>query len=272
MLVVSHFEDVTMIRMARQVGTPSAPGPAYWCAAFLVDGLLVDTGCAHTAPELLAFLADKRVERVVNTHYHEDHVGANRRLQHQRGTAIYAHQDCLPLIGCVPTLLAYRQMIWGVPQASNADPAPSEIATDRHRFRVIETPGHCRGHISLVEPELGWVFTGDAYVTATPKAARPEEDLGQLVRDMRRLADTDSERLALFNAIGTIIEDGRRALDQCAAYLERVIAQATDLARQHLSVAEIRERMFGAETALAVVTEGDFSIENLLRSALRSQL
>jgi len=257
-----------MIRMAREVET----GPAYWCAAFLVDGLLIDTGCARAAPELLAFLADRRVECIVNTHYHEDHVGANRRLREQRGVAIYAHEDCLPLIGRVPKLLAYREMIWGTPESSAASPAPAVIATDQHRFQVIETPGHCGGHISLVEPERGWVFMGDAYVTAAPRAARPEEDLGQLVRDMRTLAGLDSERLVLFNAIGTIVEDGRHALGECAAYLEQAIATARDLARQGLSVADIRQRMFGAETSLAAVTEGDFSIENLVRSALRSQL
>jgi glyoxylase-like metal-dependent hydrolase (beta-lactamase superfamily II) len=267
-LLASQFEEVTMIRMAREVEA----GPAYWCAAFLVDGLLIDTGCAHTAAELADFLTDKQVDCIVNTHYHEDHVGANHVLQEQRGLTIYAHPDALALIGSVPDLLPYREMIWGIPEASVALPAPGRIATRDHTFNVMQTPGHCRGHLSIVEPTRGWVFAGDTYVTAAPKAARPEEDLGELVRDMRRLIELDCDRLVLFNAIGTIVEDGRRALRECSAYLEQVIALVQELAREGLSVTQIRERMFGDETSLAMMTQGDFTIENFVHSALRSRL
>ena len=268
MLVASEFEEVTMIKMAREVES----GPPYWCAAFLVDGLLVDTGCAHTAPELIAFLADKPVDVVVNTHYHEDHVGANRRLQEGNGVPIYAHPDSLPLIGSVSKLLPYREMIWGTPAASAGLAIPDTIQTEHFRFRVLQTPGHCRGHVSLIEPDRGWVFSGDAYVTGTPKAARPEEDVGQIVRDMQALVELDCERLVLFNAIGSIVQDGRRALRDCSSYLVRVTGQVKELARQGLSPTEIRETMFGDETSFVALTQGDFSIENLVRSALRAEL
>jgi glyoxylase-like metal-dependent hydrolase (beta-lactamase superfamily II) len=267
-LVASEFEEVTMIKMAREVES----GPPYWCAAFLVDGLLVDTGCAHTAPELVAFLGDKQVDVIVNTHYHEDHVGANRRMQDQRGVPIYAHPDSLPLIGSVPKLLPYREMIWGTPEASVGLAIPDVIQTRHLRFRVLHTPGHCRGHVSLVQPDRGWIFGGDTYVTGTPKAARPEEDVGQIVRDMRTLVELDCERLVLFDAIGSIVEDGRGALRDCSRYLVRVTGQVKELARQGLSPKEIREAMFGDETSLAILTQGDFSIENLVRSALRAEL
>ena len=268
MLVASEFEEVTMIKMAREVES----GPPYWCAAFLVDGLLVDTGCAHTAPELVTFLADKHVDVIVNTHYHEDHVGANRHMQDQRRVPICAHPDSLPLIGSAPKLLPYREMIWGTPESSDGIPVPDTIQTPRLRFRVLHTPGHCRGHVSLVEPDRGWIFSGDAYVTGAPKAARPEEDVGQIVRDMQALVELDCERLVLFNAIGTIVQDGRRALRECSSYLERLTGQVKELARQGLSPTEIRETMFGDETSLVVLTQGDFSIENFVRSALRAEL
>ncbi|UCH35833.1 MAG: MBL fold metallo-hydrolase [Armatimonadota bacterium] len=267
MISAYEFEDVTIIRMGRD----NPGGVIYWTAGCLVDGLLIDTGCAHISQELLAFLADKRVEVIVNTHYHEDHVGANRALQDKRGLRIYAHRESVPLIGLRPELSRYRREVWGIPDASDAMPTPDTINTQSREFRVIETPGHCRGHIALFEQSAGHVFSGDLYVTPTPKGARPEEDVGQLVRDMRGLAELEGERLVLFTGVGSVVEDGRAALRDCASGLEHLIAVSKQLEADGLSPAEIRDRILGDETPLAALTDGDFSAENLIRSALRAE-
>ena len=80
MLRLTPFGDITRFDLARTL----AGRGRYWTTAYLVDGLLVDTGCAHSALELAAALADSRVDRIVNTHTHEDHIGANGLLQRQR--------------------------------------------------------------------------------------------------------------------------------------------------------------------------------------------
>ena len=36
-----------------------------------------------------------------------------------------------------------------------------EVAVGRHRLRVVEVPGHTRGHVALLHPETGVCFTGD---------------------------------------------------------------------------------------------------------------
>jgi glyoxylase-like metal-dependent hydrolase (beta-lactamase superfamily II) len=53
----------------------------YWVAAYLVDGLMIDTGCGYTAEGLITFLHERPVRPVVNTHFHEDHIGANHLLK-----------------------------------------------------------------------------------------------------------------------------------------------------------------------------------------------
>jgi glyoxylase-like metal-dependent hydrolase (beta-lactamase superfamily II) len=78
---VQRFEQVTQIRMSREIGG----NPVYWVAAYLVDGLLVDTGCSYTAGELVSYLEEHPPKRVVNTHYHEDHMGANHLIQERFG-------------------------------------------------------------------------------------------------------------------------------------------------------------------------------------------
>ena len=44
MIETASFEEVTQIRMSREIGGK----PVYWVAAYLVDGLIIDTGCSYT--------------------------------------------------------------------------------------------------------------------------------------------------------------------------------------------------------------------------------
>jgi len=94
MIETTRFEDVTQIRMSREIGGVSV----YWVASYLIDGLLIDTGCSHTADELNVFLYRMNVERIVNTHFHEDHVGGNSIIGATHKASIYAHPDSIPLI------------------------------------------------------------------------------------------------------------------------------------------------------------------------------
>jgi glyoxylase-like metal-dependent hydrolase (beta-lactamase superfamily II) len=92
MLEATHFEEVTQIRMSRELEGKAV----YWVAAHLVDGLLVDTGCSHTSGELAAFLEGKGVRQAVNTHYHEDHTGGNRDIMERMGVEVFAHPASIP--------------------------------------------------------------------------------------------------------------------------------------------------------------------------------
>lgn len=110
MIETHNFEQVTRFRMGRAVEGQVA----YWCAAYLVDGLLIDTGCAHCAAELLAALRGRRVLRAVNTHYHEDHVGANAPLERELGLELLAPAGALEAIGRGYRLPPAREMVWGL--------------------------------------------------------------------------------------------------------------------------------------------------------------
>jgi len=83
---------------------------------------MVDTGCAHSAPELMQALSNEAVTRIVNTHSHEDHIRVNGHLQHQRdGLEILTHPLALPILadprGKQP-LQFYRSMFWDWPESS----------------------------------------------------------------------------------------------------------------------------------------------------------
>jgi len=94
MIEIAQFEEVTQIRMSRVIDGV----PIYWVSAYLMDGLLIDTGCDYTAEELAPYLDDKRLDAVINTHFHEDHIGCNYLIKDRFNVDVYAHSESIPLI------------------------------------------------------------------------------------------------------------------------------------------------------------------------------
>jgi len=262
---IQTFEEITQIRMSREIGG----NPLYWVAAYLVDGLLIDTGCSYTAGELMSYLEKYPPKWVANTHYHEDHIGANRATQERFGINIYAHPQAVPLIGRSATLFPYQEQVWGYPEPSEVLPIPPVIQTERFSFEVIEAPGHSADHVALFERSKGWCFSGDIFAGEAVRVIRPEEDMETTVASLERLAALETQRLVLFTSSGRIVEDGRKALQECAGYLRSLSRKAKDLQAQGRTAQEIMNALFGGEHPRAQRTNGQFTTENLIRSVLK---
>ncbi len=114
--------------------------------------IVVDTAMPHDAPELIEGLARhsldiEDVNIVVNTHGHHDHTGCNR-LFGQAEVVIHKREGAArPAGGTSRRVEEDFELVPGV--------------------RIIETPGHTRGSISVVAntPEGPWVMAGDALPT-----------------------------------------------------------------------------------------------------------
>ena len=266
MIKVIQFQVITLIKMSRELGGK----PLYWVAAYLVDGLLIDTGCRHTAEELVKFLEGQNLKFIVNTHYHEDHIGANYILKQRFGIEIFAPRESVPLINQVPKLYPYQEMVWGYPEPTEVDCLPEKIETDHFHFDVVETPGHCKGHVALIEPEKGWCFSGDLFISERPKVIRPEENIAEITRSMKKLVNLKTNRLILFTSMGNVVHDGRKALQSCIEYFQDLSQRARQLEKKGFSISVIRDELFGRESSLAGFTDGQFSSENLIRAVFRA--
>lgn len=264
MLKVNRYGEIIQMMMGREMDG----AVLYWTAAYLVDGLLIDTGCAYTAEELGQFLREQKVEQAVNTHHHEDHVGANNFIQQQLDLEIYAHPLALPLINKRLPLREYQEMVWGYPEPAMAQPVPGRIATTRYTFQVLETPGHSSDHIALFEPEEGWCFTGDLFVSENLKMLRADEDIDGIIASLEKLLALPAEKMTLFTSIGRVFPDGKRAIRIFLDYLGELRDKVTRLAGESLTASGIRDRIFGRETQLAALTGGHFSVLNLVEQLL----
>jgi glyoxylase-like metal-dependent hydrolase (beta-lactamase superfamily II) len=264
MLQVSHHGPVTRLHMARTfLGRPIYPVNAY-----LVDGLLIDTGCPGTARRLLAWCRTRRVQQVVNTHYHEDHSGGNGPLRRVLGVPVAAPPEALPILAHFPRLPFYRRIVWGQPENVVAEPLGSVVETEHYRFEVIPTPGHSPDHICLFEPRQGWLFSGDLFIHERIRYIRREEDIGGILRSLREVLAREPR--LLFCSHAGVVEDAGEAIRRKIAYLEELSRQARALQQQGLSPEEIARRTLGPETRMTRLTGGDFSKVNLIRGLLQN--
>jgi glyoxylase-like metal-dependent hydrolase (beta-lactamase superfamily II) len=276
MIQINQFGEITQFKMGRESQGQALWNPPgqvlYWTSAYLVEGLLIDTGCPHTAEEFVRALEGRSIKVAVNTHYHEDHVGANYLLQQKFGLKILASRESIPLIDGVYKLYPYQELIWGYPVPTKVEPLPDKIDTEHFHFEVVPTPGHCKGHVALVEPAQGWCFSGDLFASREPKAIRLEEDIAGIARSMQKLVDLKTSRLVLFTSLGNVVQDGREALQSCIAYLKDLSLRAKQLDKQGLSASAIRDKLFGRETVLAGLSEGQLTAENMIRAALSANI
>lgn len=263
MVRVDAYGPVTRFRMARTI----LGRPLYWVCAFCVDGLLIDTGCVHTAAEFVESLRGHRVEQIINTHHHEDHVGGNTAVAACLGIPIRIHPLGLDRVRRPdPHLPLYRKVVWGAPPPFAPEPLGEEVRTARYAFRVIHAPGHSHDQVVLYEEREGWLFAADVYLGERVKYLRRDERLLESMATLRRLAAMPVGRL--FCSLGAVIDDGRRALAAKLKYWESICGQVRELATHGRSPWQIRREVLGTEGLLNCVSGGDFAKQHLVDQAL----
>ena len=268
MISVENIGEVRGFRLARSI----LGRAMYYTAAYWVDGLMVDTGCFHSVTDLVSALEELRVDRVVNTHSHEDHTGANAAISTKFGAEILAHPLAIPVLATPQKqkhLNPYQIVMWGYPEPSSASPIPETIQTPHHTFNVIPTPGHSPDHICLHEPREGWLFCGDTYIGGRDRALRADYNVWQIIASLRRLSELPID--LIFTGSGNVRTNGSAALKEKVAYLESIGEQIFELHRKGLSYREIRRKLFGRELLIAYVTLGHFTGKHLVRSFIEDR-
>jgi glyoxylase-like metal-dependent hydrolase (beta-lactamase superfamily II) len=263
MLATIEYGQVTQIRLCRY---PDNPGGTV--SAYLVDGLLIDSGLAYTVEELTDFLKDKGLKTVVNTHYHEDHIAANALLKERYGVELLAHPLAVNKINRPAKLYPYQEEVWGYPVPSQVKEIGDTVASNNFRFEVIATPGHDRDHICLFEASHGWLFSGDLFVGTRPNVVRPMDDVRQIIADLKKVKGLMPR--FLFPAPGKVIAEPVPVLEQTIRYLEDLGQKVMELHDRGLSPEEIMKQIFGNEAPLAEFTQQQFSSLNMVKSFLKT--
>ncbi len=268
MLKTSSFGEVTRFDMSRTI----AGRGRYWTSAYLLDKIMIDTGCVHTAGELEFALAGSQIDTIINTHSHEDHFGANANLQeHFPNVQVYSHPLAIQVLanpGLYQPLQPYRRLFWGQPQPTKAKPIDngSVIETDNYNFQVIHTPGHSPDHLCLYEPNHRWLFTGDLYVGGKDRALRAGSDIWQVIESLKLISTYPIKQM--FPNSARVPQEPTVQLQKKILYLEEMGARVLDLHQQGKEVGEIARIVFGGPMLIEMITLGHFSRRRLILSYL----
>jgi glyoxylase-like metal-dependent hydrolase (beta-lactamase superfamily II) len=126
------------------------------------DAIVIDPG--DDIEEVLGIVKRHglKVTAIVITHAHIDHIGGAEKLKTATGAPVYMNANDQELYDDLEL-----QAVW----LGMAPPKQTEIDADAREggklllgdteFRILDTPGHTQGSISLWMPKLGRVLAGD---------------------------------------------------------------------------------------------------------------
>ena len=140
---------------------------------------LVDTGLKRAPARIVAGLASigkhpRDVTRIVLTHVHPDHAGGAAEMSRRTGARVLVHGDDrdwartgrIRGANDPSTLIGRMFARAGDAKIEAFEPGPAltdgELVPGSGGMRVVHTPGHSPGHISLLVEPSGTLITGDA--------------------------------------------------------------------------------------------------------------
>ncbi len=268
MIRLQWYGEVIRIELARTI----LGRGRYWTIAYWVDGLLIDSGCAHTSRELLSLLQAYEIQAIINTHSHEDHIGANSPLQKQNpNLPIFAHPKAIPVLANPQReqpLQAYRRFFWGMPLPSRGRAVGDgeEIWGKQYRFRVIYTPGHKEDHLCLYQPDQGWLFSGDLFVGGKDRALGAGYRIWEIIDSLKKIAQLPIRWL--FPGSARVRHNPLAEIGAKIEYYEELGEKILAYHREGWEALAIADRLLGGKMWIEWITQGHFSRHNLVLSYL----
>jgi glyoxylase-like metal-dependent hydrolase (beta-lactamase superfamily II) len=190
------------------------------------EATLVDAGYPRYWPQIPEALHElglpaAAIAAVLVTHHHVDHVGTAEQVSRSTGATVYVHADDAEIVrgerrshvppgfyrqSWRPSMARYLAHTVAVGGAryrpvSQAQALSEDGALELPgRPRVIQTPGHTRGHYSIAVENRGVLFAGDAMVNFDyasgergPRQHRFNEDRERALDSLRRLDELDAD-------------------------------------------------------------------------------
>ena len=158
---------------------------------------------------LITLPKDKlRCAYVINTHGHFDHSAENKRLKEVTGAQLFIHHEDAPMI-----LHQSNRGMWGI-QIENSPPPDRYlnegdiITLGDISLKVLHTPGHSPGGISLVTDKV--VFVGDTlFAGSIGRTDFPGGDNEGLLRNVRKKIFTLGDDVVVYPGHGPKTTVGR---------------------------------------------------------------
>lgn len=190
------------------------------------EAIVVDPGGRAAEIVRVAERHGLRIDRIVNTHSHIDHVSGVDDLRGLTGARFFLHPDAEPMMA----QLSAQAAMFGLPPLSaprvDAHLSPGdELRVGGIRLAVRHTPGHAPGHVTLVSQPIsraeGSEWAGDdeakrlalcgdvVFLGSIGRVDLPGGDYETLMRSIEREILSLPDSTVLFPGHGPATQVGR---------------------------------------------------------------
>ncbi|KQT93803.1 MBL fold metallo-hydrolase [Marmoricola sp. Leaf446] len=130
----------------------------------------------HSVEDILALVGGRQVKAIIATHAHDDHVRVAPELRERVTAPILLHPADREVWE-----LTHTDHLWDVDLEDG-----QSVKVAGASIKVLHTPGHAPGAVSLYVHDLGCVFTGDTLFEGGPGATGRSFSDEDLIKDSIR--------------------------------------------------------------------------------------
>ena len=180
---------------AVQLGYSPVGPPIMSVHFYYLDGMLIDTGQRHMRKFTIELLGEKKLDRILLTHHHEDHSGNASAISRHHRIEAFGHPLTVHKMATGFRILPYLRYVWGRSERIELSPLGSAVESNRYTLVPVHTPGHSKDHTVFFEKANGWLFSGDLYLGRRIKYFRADEKIFDQINSLKKVLNLDFDAL-----------------------------------------------------------------------------